>query len=63
MLTFVGIICGPILLFWTSIRGDLEAMRNFPFLFSPGFQVLYFHQKVHLKVLKCMLDKYIGKIF
>lgn len=35
-----GIICGPILLFWTSIRGDLEAMRNFPFLFSPGFQVV-----------------------
>ncbi|KAI5557477.1 hypothetical protein POPTR_018G127400v4 [Populus trichocarpa] len=36
----IGIICGPILLFWTSIRGDLEAMRNFPFLFSPGFQVV-----------------------
>ncbi|KAI5557481.1 hypothetical protein POPTR_018G127400v4 [Populus trichocarpa] len=36
-----GIICGPILLFWTSIRGDLEAMRNFPFLFSPGFQDLF----------------------
>ncbi|KAJ6958446.1 UDP-N-acetylglucosamine transporter UGNT1-like isoform X1 [Populus alba x Populus x berolinensis] len=35
-----GIICGPILLFWTSFRGDLEAMRNFPFLFSPGFQVV-----------------------
>ncbi|KAL9377143.1 hypothetical protein Peur_031263 [Populus x canadensis] len=35
-----GIICGPILLFWTSIRGDLEAMRNFPSLFSPGFQVV-----------------------
>ncbi|CAK7345412.1 unnamed protein product [Dovyalis caffra] len=33
-----GIICGPILLFWTSIRGDLEAMRNFPFLLDPGFQ-------------------------
>ncbi|KAI5557480.1 hypothetical protein POPTR_018G127400v4 [Populus trichocarpa] len=37
----IGIICGPILLFWTSIRGDLEAMRNFPFLFSPGFQDLF----------------------
>ncbi|KAB5514659.1 hypothetical protein DKX38_028565 [Salix brachista] len=35
-----GIICGPILLFWTSIRGDLEAIRNFPFLLSPGFQVV-----------------------
>ncbi|KAF9662874.1 hypothetical protein SADUNF_Sadunf18G0099800 [Salix dunnii] len=35
-----GIICGPILLFWTSIRGDLEALRNFPFLLSPGFQVV-----------------------
>ncbi|KAG5226087.1 UDP-N-acetylglucosamine transporter UGNT [Salix suchowensis] len=35
-----GIICGPILLFWTTIRGDLEAIRNFPFLLSPGFQVV-----------------------
>ncbi|KAL6221292.1 hypothetical protein ACLB2K_009043 [Fragaria x ananassa] len=33
-----GIICGPVLLFWTSIRGDLTGMMNFPDLFSPGFQ-------------------------
>ncbi|XP_068344719.1 UDP-N-acetylglucosamine transporter UGNT1-like [Pyrus communis] len=35
-----GIICGPILLFWTSINGDLEGMINFPHLFSPGFQAV-----------------------
>lgn len=32
-----GIICGPFLLFWTFIRGDLELTLNFPYLFSPGF--------------------------
>ncbi|RXI05707.1 hypothetical protein DVH24_017749 [Malus domestica] len=36
----IGIICGPILLFWTSINGDLEGMINFPHLFSPGFQAV-----------------------
>ncbi|GAV85987.1 TPT domain-containing protein [Cephalotus follicularis] len=35
-----GIICGPILLFWTSIRGDLQGMLNFPYLSIPGFQVV-----------------------
>ncbi|KAA8522995.1 hypothetical protein F0562_009418 [Nyssa sinensis] len=35
-----GIICGPILLFWTSIRGDLEVTLNFPHLFSLGFQAV-----------------------
>ncbi|XP_041006612.1 UDP-N-acetylglucosamine transporter UGNT1-like [Juglans microcarpa x Juglans regia] len=35
-----GIICGPILLFLTSIRGDLEVALNFPHIFSPGFQVV-----------------------
>ncbi|XP_048227529.1 UDP-N-acetylglucosamine transporter UGNT1 isoform X2 [Ricinus communis] len=35
-----GIICAPILLVWTSIRGDLEATMNFPFLTWPGFQVV-----------------------
>ncbi|KAG2713330.1 hypothetical protein I3760_04G172200 [Carya illinoinensis] len=35
-----GIICGPILLFLTSIRGDLEVALNFPHIFSPGFQDL-----------------------
>ncbi|XP_015384492.1 UDP-N-acetylglucosamine transporter UGNT1-like isoform X2 [Citrus sinensis] len=35
-----GIICTPILLFWTSFRGDLEVTMNFPLLFYPGFQDL-----------------------
>ncbi|KAH7546333.1 hypothetical protein FEM48_Zijuj01G0189700 [Ziziphus jujuba var. spinosa] len=34
-----GIICGPFLLFWTSIRGEIALTINFPYLFSPGFQV------------------------
>ncbi|KAG7024456.1 Nucleotide-sugar uncharacterized transporter 3 [Cucurbita argyrosperma subsp. argyrosperma] len=32
-----GILCAPVLLFWTFIRGDLEATISFPHLFSPGF--------------------------
>lgn len=32
-----GIICGPFLLFWTFIRGDLEMTINFPYLLAPGF--------------------------
>ncbi|XP_010047976.2 UDP-N-acetylglucosamine transporter UGNT1 isoform X2 [Eucalyptus grandis] len=36
-----GIICGPILLLWTSISGDLERTLKFPNLFSPGFQDLF----------------------
>ncbi|KAK7836170.1 UDP-N-acetylglucosamine transporter UGNT1 [Quercus suber] len=35
-----GIICAPILLFWTLIRGDLQVTLNFPYLFFPGFQVV-----------------------
>ncbi|GAB2275461.1 UDP-N-acetylglucosamine transporter ugnt1 [Dionaea muscipula] len=35
-----GIVCGPILLIWTYIRGDLEMTINFPYLFSPGFLVV-----------------------
>ncbi|XVE98365.1 hypothetical protein REPUB_Repub03eG0100100 [Reevesia pubescens] len=35
-----GIICAPILLFWTSFKGDLEAMMSFPYLYSRGFQVV-----------------------
>ncbi|KAH7574391.1 hypothetical protein JRO89_XS03G0290600 [Xanthoceras sorbifolium] len=35
-----GIICAPILLLWTSVRGDLEVTMNFPLLFYPGFQVV-----------------------
>ncbi|KAI9085197.1 hypothetical protein K1719_032830 [Acacia pycnantha] len=32
-----GIICGPVLLIWTLIRGDMKMAINFPYLFSPGF--------------------------
>ncbi|KAG6723988.1 hypothetical protein I3842_03G236000 [Carya illinoinensis] len=35
-----GIICGPILLFLTSIRGDLQVTLNFPHTFSSGFQAV-----------------------
>ncbi|KAF2303818.1 hypothetical protein GH714_023602 [Hevea brasiliensis] len=32
-----GILCGPVLLFWAFIRGELVMTMNFPYLFSPGF--------------------------
>ncbi|KDP33583.1 hypothetical protein JCGZ_07154 [Jatropha curcas] len=32
-----GIICGPIVLLWTFMRGELKMMMNFPYLFSTGF--------------------------
>ncbi|GAB4854590.1 UDP-N-acetylglucosamine transporter ugnt1 [Ancistrocladus abbreviatus] len=35
-----GIVCGPLLLCWTYIRGDLEMTINFPYLLSPGFVVV-----------------------
>ncbi|KAF5178729.1 Nucleotide-sugar uncharacterized transporter [Thalictrum thalictroides] len=35
-----GIVCGPILLFWTYLRGDLATTLNFPHLYSPGFQAV-----------------------
>ncbi|KAL6974151.1 UDP-N-acetylglucosamine transporter ugnt1 [Sarracenia purpurea var. burkii] len=35
-----GLLCGPILLFWTFISGDLEVTMNFPYLLFPGFQVV-----------------------
>ncbi|CAL9227698.1 unnamed protein product [Arabidopsis halleri] len=35
-----GIICGPILMIWTFICGDLEKTINFPHLLSPGFMVV-----------------------
>lgn len=35
-----GIICGPLLLFWTIIRGDLNTIMKFPYLLSPIFQAL-----------------------
>ncbi|PHU11381.1 hypothetical protein BC332_18311 [Capsicum chinense] len=37
-----GIICTPILLIWTAYRGDLEATRNFPYLYTHGFQAVIF---------------------
>ncbi|XP_072997988.1 UDP-N-acetylglucosamine transporter UGNT1-like [Typha latifolia] len=35
-----GVVCGPILLFWTYFHGDLELTMNFPHLYSAGFQVV-----------------------
>lgn len=35
-----GILCGPVLLIWTFIRGDLKTTIDFPYLFSPGFLVI-----------------------
>ncbi|KAL1159949.1 hypothetical protein V6Z11_A07G034000 [Gossypium hirsutum] len=42
-----GIICGPILLVWTFLHGDLKSTMNFPHLFSPGFLAVL--------ILSCML--------
>ncbi|KAF3598017.1 hypothetical protein DY000_02027756 [Brassica cretica] len=35
-----GIICGPILMIWTFMSGDLEKTISFPYLFSPGFMAV-----------------------
>ncbi|XP_054807649.1 UDP-N-acetylglucosamine transporter UGNT1-like [Prosopis cineraria] len=35
-----GVICGPILLIWSSIRGDLQTTLNFPYLYDHGFQAV-----------------------
>lgn len=37
-----GLICGPILLIWTFVQGDLDRTANFPYLFSPGFMAVMF---------------------
>lgn len=42
-----GILCGPVLLFWTFIRGDLRMTVEFPYLFAPGFLIVL--------LLSCML--------
>ncbi|XP_023760030.1 UDP-N-acetylglucosamine transporter UGNT1 [Lactuca sativa] len=42
-----GILCGPVLLFWTLIRGDLRMTMDFPYLFAPGFMIVL--------LLSCML--------
>lgn len=35
-----GIMCTPLLFFWTLIRGDLEITMNFQYLLSPGFMLV-----------------------
>ncbi|KAL2318074.1 hypothetical protein Fmac_031950 [Flemingia macrophylla] len=35
-----GIICGPVLLIWTCVSGDLKTTINFQYLFSPGFIII-----------------------
>ncbi|XP_057424113.1 UDP-N-acetylglucosamine transporter UGNT1 [Lotus japonicus] len=40
LMWYNGIMCGPALLIWTFIRGDLKMAINFPDLFSPGFIVI-----------------------
>ncbi|CAN1164806.1 UDP-N-acetylglucosamine transporter UGNT1 [Linum perenne] len=42
-----GVICGPVLLFWTLIRGDLTMTVHFSYLFSPGF--------LAVMILSCIL--------
>jgi solute carrier family 35 len=34
-----GLVCGPAVLFLTYIQGDLRRAIEFPYLYSPGFQV------------------------
>ncbi|XP_044413173.1 UDP-N-acetylglucosamine transporter UGNT1 isoform X3 [Triticum aestivum] len=35
-----GLVCGPAVLFLTYIQGDLKKTIEFPYLYSPGFQVV-----------------------
>ncbi|CAA6669975.1 unnamed protein product [Spirodela intermedia] len=35
-----GLICGPVLLLWTYIQGDLTRTMNFPYLNDCGFQAV-----------------------
>jgi solute carrier family 35 protein len=35
-----GLVCGPCVLFLTYIQGDLKRTVEFPYLYSPGFQVV-----------------------
>ncbi|CAK9326558.1 unnamed protein product [Citrullus colocynthis] len=37
-----GLICGPFLLIWIILRGDIDTTLNFPYLFSSGFQFVMF---------------------
>ncbi|KAI5411883.1 UDP-N-acetylglucosamine transporter UGNT1 isoform X2 [Lathyrus oleraceus] len=34
------LICGPMLFFWSLLRGDLQSTLNFTYLLYPGFQVV-----------------------
>ncbi|CAM6109447.1 unnamed protein product [Calypogeia fissa] len=42
-----GIICGPILLLWTIVSGELTMALRFPAVFIPGFQLVI--------LLSCMM--------
>lgn len=42
-----GIICGPILLLWTMVSGELATALRFPAVFLPGFQLVI--------LLSCMM--------
>ncbi|KAG0482206.1 hypothetical protein HPP92_010290 [Vanilla planifolia] len=35
-----GLVCAPVLFFWTLVRGDLELTINFPHLYASGFQAV-----------------------
>lgn len=35
-----GLVCGPSVLLLTCIQGDLKRTMEFPYLYSPGFQVV-----------------------
>ncbi|CAI8593129.1 unnamed protein product [Vicia faba] len=48
------LICGPILFFWSLLRGDLQSTLNFPYLLYPGFQVVM--------VLSCAFTFFINYI-
>ncbi|KAI4380186.1 hypothetical protein MLD38_006405 [Melastoma candidum] len=37
-----GFVCGPLLLIWAFLTGDLVLAMRFPYLFSPGFMVVLF---------------------
>ncbi|XP_019414749.1 PREDICTED: putative UDP-sugar transporter DDB_G0278631 [Lupinus angustifolius] len=48
------VICGPIVLLWSILRGDLQTTLNFPYLFNPGFQVVI--------LLSCLLTFFMNYI-
>ncbi|KAK2369460.1 UDP-N-acetylglucosamine transporter UGNT1 [Trifolium repens] len=48
------IICGPIMFFYSLLRGDLQSTLNFPYLLYPGFQVVM--------VLSCAFTFFINYI-